>query len=374
MAEPDNCPTNREYFKQEIGKESTGISKSDSKSSLPFLTRASSLLTWGCTISEKSESDQYLNDEEANLFPVLVKKNSLSGKMILPTHYGTIDDDLSECSYFTVTNYSDCTNDSCISIDRDDFDVERNGPLADDHDILISFDENKSHCDIQTAEDSKDIQDTDRKECNLSRSSFASVLIGTIVKMKQKSKGARRYQAVSHAQLSECLWTFFGSFITLYIICILSENVPLWNESERVYAFPLGPFGALITLQYSLTDAAPAQPRSVIYGSTLSGLIAMFSTYIPDTIIPITCRITLATSACIALMSKLGVMHPPGGAIALVFAMGDYHWGHLLLTLFGCTIAVLISTLVNNLKDTRQYPIYWDFAAPFIRSNADDKG
>lgn len=377
MNEPDNCPTERECLKQEVGKENIGISKSDSKSSLPFLTRASSLLTWGCTISEKSESYQYLNDEEANLFPTLVKKYSLSGKTILPTYYGAIDDDLSECSissYFTVTNYDDYTNDSCISIDRDDCDVEVNSPTADEHDIFTSFDKNELHVDTKPAEDFKHIQDTDKKELNLSRSSFVSVLIGTIVKMKHKSKGARRHQPAPHIQLSECFWNFFGSFITLYIICFLSENVPFWNESERVYSFPLGPFGALITLQYSLTDAAAAQPRSVIYGATFSGLIAMFSTYIPDTIIPITCRIAFATSASIALMSKLGVMHPPGGAIALVFAEGNFHWGHLLLTLFGFTIAISTSTLINNLNNTRQYPVYWDFLGPFMPSNTDEKG
>ena len=68
-------------------------------------------------------------------------------------------------------------------------------------------------------------------------------------------------------------------------------------------------------------------------------------------------------------MAAFGIMHPPGGAIALVFASGQFHWGHLLLTLCGCGIAVLLATFINNLNQKRQYPQYWDFAAPFAKTS-----
>lgn len=178
-----------------------------------------------------------------------------------------------------------------------------------------------------------------------------------------KAKGAKSHEIAPRFDLSECMWTFSGSFIIVFIVSFLSTSIPFWNESG--HAFPLGPFGALTTLQYSLNDSLPAQPRNVVLGSTLSGCIAMCTTYIPVTILPISVRIALATSSSIAMMAFLGIMHPPAGAIALVFAMGSHHWGHLLLTLCGCVIAVVVAVIVNNLNSRSQYPQYWHFLGPF---------
>lgn len=354
MGDPNNDLLEIEYFKQEGGDEIKGIPTSDSKSSLPFLVRATSILTWG-TNSVKSESHQCYNDEETNIFRPLVKKYSLSGKTILPPNYNTTDDDISECSYFTVTDYEDWTDESCISFDGD---TDNNCEIQKEHVI---------NRNLRIGNDYEDPPTTEVKELDVLHSSHESNIIDACMKIIKKSKGVKKHQPVHHLQLSECLWTFLGSFSTLYIVCLLSENVPPWNEGENTYAFPLGPFGALSTLQYGLTDAAPAQPRAVIYGSALSGFVAMSATYIPETIFPISFRIAFATGASIALMARLGVVHPPGGAIALVFAIGNYHWGHLLLTLLGCVIAVLISTIINNLNEARQYPLYWNFSAPFLQ-------
>ena len=128
--------------------------------------------------------------------------------------------------------------------------------------------------------------------------------------VQTKSKGVKDHQSAPKLSVSECIWCFTGSFTIISILCFLSSAITLWNDHG--YAFPLGPFGALTTLQYSLIDAAPAQPRNTILGSTLSGCIAMFTTYIPEEIIPSPIRIAFATSLSIALMASLGIMHPPG--------------------------------------------------------------
>ena len=135
-------------------------------------------------------------------------------------------------------------------------------------------------------------------------------IVTTSVRVQTKSKGVKSHQSVPKLSLSQCIWCFSGSFTIIFILCFLSSSISLW--SKHGYAFPLGPFGALTTLQYSLGDSAAAQPRNVILGSTLCGCIAMGATHIPETILPETIRIALATSLSIALMAALGIMHPPG--------------------------------------------------------------
>ncbi len=250
------------------------------------------------------------------------------------------------------------------------------------------------------------IEESETDEGTLIRVIIDNVVAASVM-VKEKSKGIKSYQSAPHFSLSECAWTFSGSFTIIFLLCFISANITLWNEHGG-YAFPLGkfeeligvdsmstfwhplspsppqisqmlhyntftvflgPFGALTTLHYSLGDCPPAQPRNVILGSTLSGSIALLTTYIPETIISSTVRIAFATSFSIASMAALGIPHPPGGAISLVFALGHHHWGHLLLTICGCWIAVFLATVTNNLNDKRQYPQYWDFTSPFKKTS-----
>ena len=191
------------------------------------------------------------------------------------------------------------------------------------------------------------------------------ILKGTQV--KEKAKGVEDATDVPYFPVSECIWTFAGSFSILSLVTFLSTTIALWNDEGKAFAFPLGPFGALTTLQCSLTDAAPAQPRNVLCGSALCGCIALLSTNIPEEIVPLWLRISLATSLSISSMARLGVMHPPGGAIALVFSMGGHGTIQLAFTLVCCSLAVLVSTVVNNLNENRQYPRYWNILAPFFQ-------
>lgn len=88
------------------------MKKSESKSGLSLLTRATSFMTWDTTETSSRRKVSFCNDdEEAQIFPALLKRHSLhslSGITILPTIYGSTnksgspnDDDISECSYMT---------------------------------------------------------------------------------------------------------------------------------------------------------------------------------------------------------------------------------------------------------------------------------
>ena len=63
-------------------------------------------------------------------------------------------------------------------------------------------------------------------------------------------------------------------------------------------------------------------------------------------------------------MQKFGLVHPPAGAAAFVFALSRkdilasdfFHAGALLLA---DVVAIGLVVFFNNLSDTRQYPMYW---------------
>eukprot|EP00957_Ditylum_brightwellii_P162999 12411627-Ditylum_brightwellii.AAC.1 len=58
-------------------------------------------------------------------------------------------------------------------------------------------------------------------------------------------------------------------------------------------------------------------------------------------------------------MSKLGTIHPPGGALAIVFSAGNNTWNQVGTHLAGDVIAIAIAAWINNLSYIRQYPTFW---------------
>jgi CBS-domain-containing membrane protein len=134
------------------------------------------------------------------------------------------------------------------------------------------------------------------------------------------------------------------------------------------FLLPLGsPFGALVTLLYGLTSAPASQPRSAIAGQTIAMTISLAISYADN--VSIWMRQALATSLAVATMAKLGVIHPPAGAAALLFASGSFGWGNMLFVLVGNVIAIGAATLINNFSEYRQYPIFWglQYTIDYIR-------
>ena len=158
--------------------------------------------------------------------------------------------------------------------------------------------------------------------------------------------------------------SFVGSFITLMILGYL--NWIIKNATNDEYGMVLGPFGALITLQYALTAAPAAQPRNSIFGFLLSGSITIILKELclnivgfPRWIVP-----AIATSMSILTMQLTGVVHPPAGACSLVFSLSKHDfktdWIDLLLVMVADIICIAVAVAVNNANDNRQYPMYWN--------------
>jgi len=155
----------------------------------------------------------------------------------------------------------------------------------------------------------------------------------------------------------QALFSFLAAFVTLMIITNI--NKALVEEHGPTAGIVLGPFGALMTLQYGLTAAPASQPRNAIVGQLLSLVIAQSIGQIDE--MEVWLRQSLATALAIGTMVKLGITHPPAGAAALLFSSGRFVWDQVWIMLFANVVAILAATLFNNLHDKRQYPTFWGF-------------
>jgi len=162
--------------------------------------------------------------------------------------------------------------------------------------------------------------------------------------------------------MDEALLTFIGVFLTLLTLHFASG----WIEETTGSGFILGPFGALMTLQFGLTMAPVGQPRNIIFGQTIATTVGVLFLSIPESHLHRYLRISLATATAIAGMVKLGVAHPPAGASVLIISSGGYGWNILPPVLLSNLIAIVMSTLVNNLSEKRQYPTYFHLGEKFL--------
>jgi CBS-domain-containing membrane protein len=112
-----------------------------------------------------------------------------------------------------------------------------------------------------------------------------------------------------------------------------------------------------VTLLYGLTAAPASQPRNAILGQAVSMTISLALSYIDS--MEIWMRQSLATAIAVTCMVKLGITHPPAGASALIFSSGLLDWTHMLMMIAGYVIAIVTATLINNMSNKRQYPLYW---------------
>eukprot|EP00536_Pseudo-nitzschia_multiseries_P002593 jgi/Psemu1/183851/e_gw1.34.79.1 len=156
---------------------------------------------------------------------------------------------------------------------------------------------------------------------------------------------------------SHAIWTTAGAFCGLLVASSLNQYFRYLSNDELFLI--LGPFGALITLQYGLTAAPASQPRNAIIGQAIAGAASMLFTYIPESILSVWLRQAIAPAIAIGLMVKCGFTHPPAGAHAVIMASGKYNWAFYGIALLATVISIVPAMIINNLSDRRQYPTYW---------------
>jgi CBS-domain-containing membrane protein len=121
--------------------------------------------------------------------------------------------------------------------------------------------------------------------------------------------------------------------------------------------------GASAVLVYGAIRSPFAQPRNLIGGHIVSGLVgvACFQLFGGTLWLASALAVSLATAAM--LVTK--TVHPPGGATALIAVIGGPKvYAHGFLYPFvpaglGALILRAVALLVNNLSRNRRYPEYW---------------
>eukprot|EP00931_Biecheleriopsis_adriatica_P042171 TRINITY_DN24041_c0_g1_i2.p1 TRINITY_DN24041_c0_g1~~TRINITY_DN24041_c0_g1_i2.p1 ORF type:complete len:558 (-),score=116.86 TRINITY_DN24041_c0_g1_i2:197-1756(-) len=161
-------------------------------------------------------------------------------------------------------------------------------------------------------------------------------------------------------------FSFMGAFLGIATLGLfdtyLSPTLP-----QLHLKFLIASFGAMAVLLYSAQKAPLAQPRNVLLGNTIGGLVgvsvvkllAMFGLGKM-----LWLNAALAVSLTIVLQELTASVHPPGGATALVYVvlplLRPLGFEYVISPAFlGAAILLVIALFTNNLSTSRAYPQGW---------------
>ena len=168
-----------------------------------------------------------------------------------------------------------------------------------------------------------------------------------ITKYLSRLHGSSTYQPRFSSQ--QVLFSYLGSFVGIGALAYLSIG--------SGYPLIAAPFGAAAVLVFAVPNSPLAQPRNLIFGNLLGGIVSivMVSLFGSE---PWVMALSVATA--IKIMQVTKTLHPPGGAVALVGVMSQAKWSFLFTpVLLGSIILLICTVIFNNLMPGRSYPIHW---------------
>lgn len=179
----------------------------------------------------------------------------------------------------------------------------------------------------------------------------------TIGEYISKMKGGSR--CPPGVKTHELLWSGLGAVIGIGICGYLSSS---YFEPLDL-SLLIGSFGASAVLVYGAIKSPLAQPRNLVGGHVISGLVGIACWQLFGH----TMWLASALAVALAIVSMLATntLHPPGGATALIAVIGG-NKVHALGFLYafvpagtGAVILLVVGLVVNNLATHRRYPEYW---------------
>ena len=172
-----------------------------------------------------------------------------------------------------------------------------------------------------------------------------------------KMKGGA--QIPQRMSLHEILCSFLGGFFGIGACAFLSH----YFFEPRDLVLIIGSMGASAVLVYGAIKSPLAQPRNLIGGHVISGLVGVLSFQLmPNNIV---LSSALAVSLAIAAMGLTKTLHPPGGATALIAVIGGdkiHNLGFLYPFVpagAGALVLLIVALISNNMARNRKYPEYW---------------
>lgn len=154
----------------------------------------------------------------------------------------------------------------------------------------------------------------------------------------------------------EHFWSFVGAFLGIGLIAFIQNK--MLTKFENI--FLIGSFGASSVLIYGIIQSPFAQPRNLIGGHLVSGIIGVTVYKLMPDVIWLTAPLAVALS--IVLMQVTKTLHPPGGATALIAVIGSERvkllgYGYVLSpVLTGSLILFAVALIFNNITSYRTYP------------------
>jgi len=179
----------------------------------------------------------------------------------------------------------------------------------------------------------------------------------TVAEYLSKMKGSTKSPPGVGA--GELLWSWIGAVLGIGACGWLSSR---YFEPKDLTLL-IGSFGASAVLVYGAVKSPLAQPRNLIGGHVISGLVGVACWQVFGATLWVASA--LAVSLAIVAMLATKTLHPPGGATALIAVIGGpkiHSLGFLYAFIpvgAGALVLLLVALLVNNLSQNRKYPEYW---------------
>jgi len=178
--------------------------------------------------------------------------------------------------------------------------------------------------------------------------------------------------------------SFFGSVVGLGVLggAHFHFNPPTsqgFPSEDSNIVLLIASFAAVICLIFAAPTSPYAQPRMVLGGHIVSVSVAIIMNYLtlpdisdalttepwPSAFIPYWLSVAITPTIAIAMMTAIGVVHPPAAACCLIFITAgdqikDLGWLFLVMpTLTGCCLLILVGLIFNNMFSNRKYPMFW---------------
>jgi len=172
-----------------------------------------------------------------------------------------------------------------------------------------------------------------------------------------KMKGTTKSPPV--VSLAEILWSWVGAFFGIAAVASINYNILQGTDLVMV----IGSFGASAVLLYGAYKSPLAQPRNLVGGHIISGIIGVACYQFLHMHMWFAAAVAVATA--IAVMHATKTLHPPGGATALIAVIGSqkiHALGYLYAIVpagLGALVMLVVALLVNNIPNTRRYPEFW---------------
>lgn len=127
--------------------------------------------------------------------------------------------------------------------------------------------------------------------------------------------------------------------------------------TQTAHPFIAAPFGATAVLVFGVPDSPLAQPRNVIGGNLIAGIICIILVQLFGTA-PWVMAMAVATTIKLTQLTR--TVHPPAGAVALLGVLTHASWIYILTpVLSGSIVIVLCTILFSSAAPGRVYPKHW---------------